>query len=169
MSPALAIGDTGKYGRGIYAVKSVHKGSVVMVMGGRIVDIETEILYGEYAAKYNMDISEQHSFCPIEDDDLERMPQLLINHSCEPNVGFRDQLFIVAIRDIASGEEIVYDYSFVMWSSEKSVCHFTMKCLCGTSHCRGVITENDWKIPELQKMYGQYFQPFIQRKFTVLR
>jgi hypothetical protein len=61
----------------------------------------------------------------------------LINHSCEPNTGFHIQgtaADLFAIRDIAAGEEILFDYSTTLDEED-----FTMVCACGTPSCRGVI------------------------------
>lgn len=165
MHPSLEIQDTGRYGRGVFTTKDLKKGDVLIVMGGYICNTDQENELGALATENNMDISEEWSFCPITEADLERMPQHLVNHSCDPNTGFSDPTFMVAIKDIPAGSEIVYDYAFVMWSAEESALHFEMECLCGSAHCRKRITENDWRLPELQAAYGDYFQPFLRRKF----
>lgn len=165
MNSTLEIRDTGIYGRGIFTTKDISKGSVLVVMGGYICNTEQENELGDIATDNNMDISEEWSFCPTKEEDLERMPQHLVNHSCEPNTGFTDPTFMVAIRDIKAGEQIAYDYAFVMWSSDESTLHFEMNCACGTSSCRKIVRETDWTIPSIQEAYGDYFQPFLRRKF----
>lgn len=57
-----------------------------------------------------------------------------MNHSCEPNAGVVDDTVLIALRDIAPGEEITFDYSTTM--SEQLE---TMQCLCGQATCRRVI------------------------------
>jgi len=53
---------------------------------------------------------------------------------------------LAAIRDIQPGEEIAYDYALTEAGS-----HFTIaQCRCGTALCRGKITGDDWKLPQLQ-------------------
>ncbi len=165
MHSSLAIQDTGTYGRGIFATAAIAKDTVLIVMGGHILNTEQENSLGELATSNNMDISEEWSFCPTQESDLELMPQHLVNHSCEPNTGFTDQCFMVAVRDIQAGEQIVYDYAFVMWSADESTLHFEMECKCETPSCRKLVRETDWMLPELQQKYGQYFQPFLRRKF----
>ena len=165
MHPALEIRDTGKYGRGVFTNNDIASGTVLIVMGGYICNTEQENELGEIATENNMDISEEWSFCPTKEEDLERMPQHLVNHSCEPNTGFTDPTFMVAIKDLKAGDEVVYDYAFVMWSAEESTLHFELECKCETPRCRKVITENDWRLPELQQAYGAYFQPFLRRRF----
>lgn len=55
------------------------------------------------------------------------------NHSCEPNTGYAG-LDVVALRDIAGGEELTLDYAEVLDEGSEP---FT--CACGTSRCRGVV------------------------------
>jgi len=167
MHPSLKVKSHPIYGRGIFIIEDIKKGTVLIVMGGYICNTEQENALGKFAGEYNMDISEEWSFCPIKKEDIDLMPQHIINHSCEPNSGFKDQCFLVSMRDINKGEEILYDYAFVMWSSDENTYHFSMNCQCGTPSCRKKITENDWKIPALQKKYGDYFQPFLRNKFII--
>jgi hypothetical protein len=57
-----------------------------------------------------------------------------INHSCDTNVGIVGGR-LVAIRAILEGEEILLDYSTTI-----GVCDpWTMRCLCGSAHCRRTI------------------------------
>lgn len=61
----------------------------------------------------------------------------LINHSCRPNTGlsFRpDGIFLVALRAIAPGEEVSWDYSTSVGEPD-----WRMPCACGSAECRGVI------------------------------
>src|SRR5262249_46311273 len=81
------------------------------------------------------------------------------NHSCDPNAGFRGQIEIVAMRNIAPGEQITFDYAMCLTARFGD-----MTCLCAAAACRGKITGDDWKAPELQRRYHGYFQPYIERK-----
>lgn len=75
------------------------------------------------------------------------------NHSCDPNSQVLSKwdheantlrAWWVAMRDIAVGEEIVYDYAFVAEVAEP--------CYCGAQKCRGLIVDDDpanlAKLPE---------------------
>jgi hypothetical protein len=90
------------------------------------------------------------------------------NHSCDPNSGFKGQIFLVALRDIKAGEEITFDYGMTVSESVGSDMVFTMDCMCGSPHCRKKITEQDWKLPELQVRYKGYFSQYIQDKIERL-
>lgn len=63
---------------------------------------------------------------------------LLINHSCEPNVGFGGNIVLVAMRDVA-GEELTTYYA-LFDDYEGSI-----KCTCGRSTCRGCVDGRDWQ------------------------
>ena len=164
MNPHLKVAPTGRYGKGVFAQGNLYKGDMLFVMGGSILDIEDENrLRGIVADKPN-ELSERFSIGPRNAAELRRMPQHYVNHSCHPNAGFRGQVFMVAMRDIALGEEITYDYAMVMHPNPESATFFTMQCQCQSPQCRGLVTENDWQIPELQHRYSGYFQWFLQEK-----
>lgn len=55
------------------------------------------------------------------------------NHACTPNTGYSG-LDVVALRDIAPGEELTLDYGEVLDETAEP-----FECRCGTSGCRGVV------------------------------
>jgi hypothetical protein len=88
-----------------------------------------------------------------------REPGDSINHSCEPNCGMRNATTIVAMRDIAIGEELTFDYAMSDASDYNE-----FNCNCGTSLCRGRIRADDWRLDTLRHRYKGFFSPYIQRK-----
>ena len=57
----------------------------------------------------------------------------LINHSCDPNCEadeIRGRVWISAIRDIRTGEELTYDYNLYDGGGD-------VPCHCRARHCRG--------------------------------
>ena len=65
-----------------------------------------------------------------------------VNHSCDPNAGLTidgTTVELHAIRDIAAGEEIFFDYSTTLDEDD-----FTMSCLCGAPSCRRVIRDGKY-------------------------
>ena len=75
-------------------------------------------------------------------------PAVFVNHSCDPNAGIRNDENMVALRDIAAGEEVRFDYSTTM--EEQS---FTMQCLCGLPQCRHVIKDFSTLPQHLKERY----------------
>ncbi|MFM2113646.1 MAG: hypothetical protein RL643_604, partial [Actinomycetota bacterium] len=63
---------------------------------------------------------------------------------------------LVAIRSVAPGESITFDYAM---SDTNSFIEFP--CGCGTSMCRGRLTGNDWQRADLQVRYAGWFAPHV--------
>src|SRR5262245_5780550 len=82
-----------------------------------------------------------------------------VNHCCNPNAGMQGQTMVVALRDIAPGEEVCIDYAMC-----DSTPYDEFECACGAVNCRGRITGNDWRDPALWERYGSYFSPYLQRR-----
>jgi SET domain-containing protein len=82
-----------------------------------------------------------------------------LNHSCEPNLGWRDGETLVALHDIAAGGELTLDYATVLDDPD-----FVMVCHCETYRCRQMIEGTDWRIPQLQKRYAGWWAPPVQRR-----
>ncbi len=63
-----------------------------------------------------------------------------INHSCDPNTGLVVETDIgaglVALRPIAAGDTVCFDYSTSMLNAP-----CTMACACGSANCRGVVED----------------------------
>ena len=69
-------------------------------------------------------------------------------HSCEPNCGIRNYTEIFAARNIASGEQLTWDYR----CSENSTWKLDT-CLCGSKRCTSVIANYDSLPAEMRKEY----------------
>lgn len=91
----------------------------------------------------------------------------LVNHSCEPNAGLRfgpDGVVLVAIRDIAPGEEVTWDYSTTLTDAA-----WRMSCACGAPRCRGVVGAFDTLPAERQQYYRarNLVPPYLRRRDVV--
>src|ERR1700722_17550615 len=63
-----------------------------------------------------------------------------MNHSCDPNCEvdeIKDRVWIFAVRDIAPGEELLWDYNLYD-DEDPAPCH------CGSPKCRGTMYSEDW-------------------------
>lgn len=61
---------------------------------------------------------------------------MFINHSCDPNCETEDhsgRVYIVAVRDIAAGEELTYEYNLCDSDDAEADCY------CGAAACRGTM------------------------------
>jgi hypothetical protein len=63
-----------------------------------------------------------------------------LNHSCDPNCEvdeIKGRVWIFAIRDIAAGEELLWDYNLYD-DEDPAPCH------CGSRKCRGTMYSREW-------------------------
>ena len=65
------------------------------------------------------------------------------------------------MRDIQAGEEVTYDYAMSDGSS-----YDEFLCGCGSVHCRGRVSGEDWRQTELWQRYDGYFSPYLARRIT---
>jgi hypothetical protein len=66
---------------------------------------------------------------------------MFLNHSCAPNcetITIGDRVFIKATRDIAPGEELVYEYNLYDSDEDEDA-----TCYCGATVCRGTMFSDD--------------------------
>ncbi len=156
-SPKIEIRTSDLEGRGVFAKTRIEKDEVVAIKAGHIItsDELTEITssVGDYA----LQIHDGLYMGPRSKDEIDRMV-IFINHSCNPNVGFSGQIVYVAMRDIEPGEELCHDYSM------ERADDYSLECRCGSDYCRGKITGDDWKRPDLQERYGDRFSSYILEK-----
>ncbi|WP_263365875.1 SET domain-containing protein [Edaphobacter bradus] len=65
---------------------------------------------------------------------------MFLNHSCDPNCETEDfdgRIWITAIRNIAAGEELTYEYNLHDSDDDDADCH------CGAVSCRGTMFSED--------------------------
>jgi hypothetical protein len=64
---------------------------------------------------------------------MERYQWRFLNHSCDPNAYLRCRA-LVALRPIAAGEEVTFDYHTTEWDMASP-----FACLCGAPRCVGQV------------------------------
>jgi uncharacterized protein len=148
---------SGTEGRGLFAKEPIRKGEVISVRGGHIITRQVEKKIKKPDGYWGYPIADEFVLAPLNAHEVESV-MMFLNHSCEPNVGILGQIIFVAMRNIDSGEELTIDYA--MFGADKK----PMRCNCRSSNCRGLITDSDWKIKELQVKYRGYFSSYIQLK-----
>jgi hypothetical protein len=157
-SPKIEVRDNTLAGRGVVAIADIAKDEIVAIKAGNIItraEIEQATIN---AGDMALQIDDDFYLAPRNVEEVDEM-SVFINHSCDPNVGFRGQVVYVALRDIDSGEELCHDYAM-----ERSD-DYLLDCRCRSPLCRGKVSGEDWKIPELQQRYGDYFSIYIRNKF----
>jgi len=157
-SPKIEVREDTLAGRGVVAIEPIAKDEVVAIKAGNIVTRDEIEEVTRNAGDLALQIDDDFYIAPRSTEEADDM-SVYINHSCDPNVGFRGQVVYVAMRDIAAGEELCHDYA--MERSDE----YRLDCHCGSPLCRGKVSGEDWKRPELQERYGDYFSIYLRRKF----
>lgn len=127
-------------GKGIFAIQNLEANEVIAFVTGKLMSREAIDALGRLGENsYQVDF--RTYVYPT-------TPAMYLNHSCEPNAGLDSDLRLIALRDIAVGEEIRYDYSTSMM--ERS---WTMECKCGSPKCRGVVDDFDRLPKKIRNFY----------------
>ncbi len=140
-------------GFGLFASKDFVVGD--LVMASRPVDVTT--LRGSHTVQIDWD---RHVIMDL--------PAVLINHSCDANVGIRNNNISAydfrAIRPIIEGEELTFDYETSEW--EISI---PFPCDCGSVNCRGTLRgfKSSGKI--IRKQYGENYADYLKREEEEIR
>jgi len=143
--------------KGLIATEDIKAGEVVVVYGGVIVPAAELDTFRRTVGDYDVPLDENFSIAPTSREDIISIGS--VNHSCEPTLGWKNQLMLVAIRDVQAGEELAPDYAMHGGYADEMICQ------CGTSSCRKIIRPDDWQNPEIRQKYGQWFLPFLKEKF----
>ena len=142
-------------GRGVFAERWYRAGEEILRFEGRTVPAAAVADMGEDEC-YMIQIGPELYLEPAP-------PGRYTNHSCAPNAAIKDDCRLIALRDIAPGEQICFDYSTTM--SENN---WTMACRCGAPNCRGVIRDFGELPEDLRRRYLdlRVVQSFIVRELT---
>ena len=156
----LEVRQTSLGGMGLFTTVPIKKDKLLAVFGGTIMNKESVLNLSGELIRNVLQIDEAlwiGSSSPEKTD--------FINHSCNPNAGLNGQIFLVAMHDIAAGEEITFDYATVVseWVGMEP-----LTCNCQAPACRKRIEANDWQRKELQEKYHGYFAFYIQKKIDAL-
>ncbi|MES0809199.1 SET domain-containing protein-lysine N-methyltransferase [Roseibium sp. SCPC15] len=129
-------------GKGLFALTDIAKGELLVVKGGHLFDRNKRDQLSLTLGPSEIQIEDDLFIGPVTPEEREGS-MMHLNHSCEPNVGIRGQICFHAMRDIARGEELTFDYA------TGDADDWQMKCACGSFLCRGTVTGKDWQITGL--------------------
>lgn len=166
LNPKLRVQKTLQYGLGTFAKENIKKGDLLLVLSGYVMKLSEEEKLPGSLSDNGIQVTENLSLCVSKKEELGGIN--FFNHSCDPNVGIKGQIFLVAMRNINKGEETTFDYAMTLCRS-KNAKPYNLPCLCSRKNCRGRVTDNDWKNKVLQKRYKGYFQYYIQEKIDTLK
>lgn len=119
---------------GCYTTSSIAQGTkVVEYTGPRLPASACEHLYDAHEETYLFGMQDGKTVIDGHGT------AAFVNHSCAPNCETDEidrHVWIVAIRDIAAGEEITYDYNLYDGEDLSDA-----PCFCGAKKCRGTMYE----------------------------
>jgi SET domain-containing protein len=131
----LIIRSSAIHAAGCYTTAPIKKGTrVVEYTGPRITKEEADEKYQDSPTTYLFGIGDG-SF--VIDGHGTAM---FINHSCDPNCETDEvsgRIWIMAIRDIAAGEELTYEYNLYDGEGDEATCN------CGAAKCRATMFSED--------------------------
>src|SRR6201994_2554419 len=129
-------------GLGAFATRHIPAGTrLIEYAGERLTPAEAD-------ARYPDGDDRHHTFLFAIDDDVvidaavNGNEARFINHSCDPNcdaVIDDGRIWIETIRDVEPGEELAYDYAYVLEQRHTPAAKRLYPCHCGSGRCRGTI------------------------------
>jgi hypothetical protein len=160
IDPRLEVRASPVHGEGIFTTAPIAPGETVIVWGGTLFTA-AQIAAGEALPRSYTAVSEELFLGHTPEhgttvDDL-------INHSCDPAVWMLDEVTLATRRALAPGDEVTIDYAMYL-DDDWDPC----ACRCRSPLCRGWITRDDWRRPELIERYRGRFSPFINRRIERL-
>lgn len=121
-------------GRGIYATEPIPKGTVIMFED----PLDIKVTPKDYSLMHSKfrEILEFFAYVNLDGDVVFSWDDArYMNHSCDANTLPTGHMVIIAIRDIAKGEEITTDYGLLdVCFKESERTH--SECMCTASNCR---------------------------------
>jgi SET domain-containing protein len=143
-SSAVVVRRSKIQGRGVYAARDLAEGERIIEYTGKLItSAEADATCDDETMRRH------HTFLFAVDDKYvidathEGSEARYINHSCDPNcesVVVRRRVYIHALRPIAEGEELVYDYWYVT-DDDYTLADLQRiyPCRCKSPSCRGTL------------------------------
>lgn len=144
-------------GKGLFTREKLPRDEVIFVAAGLLVN--EALLESDFSELVNYGWQVESDIYLLETvESIERYA----NHSCNPNCGAYGQLGLITMEEIQAGGQITFDYAMT-----QNVPVLFESCGCGAGNCRGQITAEDYRLPELQQRYKGYFSPYLERKIRL--
>lgn len=154
---STSVRKSGIHGRGVFALRRIRKGETILRYRGDLVtheEIDRNFDGNDNGHTFLFTLNEHYVIDGTHRGNSARW----INHSCRPNCEAfqvesasknprRDQIVIDALRDIAPGEELTYDYHIDPAEPITKRLLALWACRCGAPRCRGTLLD----IPKRRK------------------
>lgn len=131
------------HGYGVFAAERIRKGARILeYTGERITPDEASRRYDDEASDLAHVLLFSVDDETVIDGGAGGSEARFVNHSCEPNceaLSLGGRIFIVALRPIAPGEELTYDYRLDLPGRHTAAVKRRYPCRCGAPSCRGTL------------------------------
>ena len=134
---------SGVHGKGVFALQDIPEGEMIIEYTGEVIS------WKEALRRHPHDPSDpNHTFYfhiddgHVIDGKVTGNAAKWINHACAPNCEADEQdgrVFIKALRNIAAGEELNYDYGLIIDERYTKKLKAEFPCWCGAKSCRGTL------------------------------
>ena len=141
--PLIAVRNSPIHGSGVFALRHIPKGTrIIEYVGERISHRTADERYEDH------DESDNHTFLfivdlrTVIDAAVGGNQARFINHHCDGNCESaieKRRVYIEAVRDIARGEELGYDYEIGREKDDPPNIDEIYACRCGAATCRGTM------------------------------
>ena len=134
---------SGVHGKGVFALQDLAEGETLIEYVGEVIS------WPEALRRHPHDPAQpNHTFyfhineTRVIDANVGGNSSRWINHSCAPNCQadeIGERVFIKALRNIAAGDELFYDYGLVIDARYTKKLLADYPCWCGAPDCRGTL------------------------------
>lgn len=140
------------HGNGVFATEAIAKGERVIRYKGLLrTHDEVDRVYADEADSGHTFIFTLNDKYVI-DANVDGNDARWINHSCDPNCEAahlesdagkkrKDRIYIEAMRDIAPGEELTYNYGITLVEPHTAKQKKIWACRCGAKNCTGTMLQ----------------------------
>ena len=136
----IQVRRSGVHGKGVFALQPIAAGETLIEYTGEVIS------WPEALRRHPHDPKDPHHTFYFHVDDKHVIDAKYggnasrwINHSCDPNCEADEvdgRIFIKALRDLAPGEELFYDYGLVIDERYTPKLKKEYECRCGAPNCR---------------------------------
>ena len=148
-TPKIAL-RPGADGLGVFACEAISAGEILLALAHVFVDRPARHTIQLEARKHQAGTGEIDDF---------------LNHSCDPNSALDfERLELVAIKPIAPGEELTFNYLTSEWDMAAP-----FACMCGAAGCHGLTGGFGHLNPAQQEALAPWTSSYLRRRLAELR
>ena len=139
----IQVRPSGVHGKGVFSTATLKKGEVIIEYKGEVIDWQEALRRHPHDPKdpdhtFYFHVDEHNVIDAKYGGNAARW----INHACTPNCEADEidgRIFIKALRKIAPGTELFYDYGLIIDEPYTKKLKKQFECRCGTKGCRGTM------------------------------